>query len=410
MIRNRPLAMAALAGTVSVSFGALLYAFSVLVTREAAGSEFSTSILSLAYGGTVLIGGGLAFYIGRVVDARGVRGVMGTGAVLGAAGLLALSASTQSWHVVAAAWLLIGPAGAMTFYEPAFVALDQWYRPHERGRAIGTLTVVGGLAGPIFLPLTGALVEGVGWRPAAMVLAVIVGVVGAGAALFVIPGGVLGDERDAAAPHVSVRDLLRDRRFVWYTGSILLTFGAFQTVIFHRIAVFEDTGLAVGLVAFWAGVSGWISFPGRYLGPVLATRRSGIRWNAGVAAVLAVTIALLATPAGRAVMVVHFLTFGFVFGALLPMRAAVMARWFSGPRFGRIMGVQWTLAAAAGAAGPALAGVARQATGTYRPSMLATAAAMAVAAGLILVAGRSESRLPAASGAGGTGPSVDSGP
>lgn len=390
MIRNRPLALGALAATVSVSFGALLYAYSVLITDEAAGADFSTAALSLAYGGTVLIGGGLAFFVGRVVDVRGVRGIVGLGAVLGSAGLVGLSAASEPWQVVATSWLLIGPAGALTFYEPAFVALDQWYEPQERGRAIGILTVVGGFAGPVFLPLTAALVDRFGWRPTATILAAIVAVVGLGAAAFAIPSGALGTERLDSVPQVSLRRLIGDRRFVWYTASILLTFGAFQTVLFHRIAVFEDTGLAVGLVSFWAGVSGWISFPGRYLGPVLASGRHGIRWNAGVAVVLAATILPLGIDAGRLLMILHFVAFGFVFGALLPMRAAVMARWFSGPRFGRIMGIQWTLAAAAGAAGPSLAGLARDVVGSYGPAMVATSAAMAAAAVFVVAAGRND--------------------
>ena len=374
----------------SVSYGALLYAFSVLITDGAAGAEFSTAALSLAFGGTVLVGGGLAFYVGRVVDVRGVRGIIALGTALGAAGLVALAMSTEPWQVVAASWLLIGPAGALTFYEPAFVAVDQWYPPHERGRAIGILTVAGGFAGPIFLPVTAALVDAFGWRPTAAILAASIAVVGVVATAFAIPSGAVGTQRTDGVPEVSLRRLLGDGRFRWYTGSILLTFGAFQTVLFHRIAAFEDVGFAVGVVSFWAGVSGWISFPGRYLGPVLGSGPKGIRWNAWAAAILALTILPLAVGGGRLLMIAHFVGFGFVFGALLPMRAAVMARWFSGPRFGRIMGIQWTLAAIAGAAGPSLAGLARDVMGSYGPAMVATAAVMALAAVFVSLAGRSD--------------------
>ena len=40
----------ALSSTVAVSFGVLLYAISVLITQEAAGSIFSTTVLSAGYG------------------------------------------------------------------------------------------------------------------------------------------------------------------------------------------------------------------------------------------------------------------------------------------------------------------------------------------------------------------------
>ena len=385
---KRPLAMAGLTATVAVAFGSLFYAFSVLITAEAAGSDFSTTVLSVGYGGMVLVGGALAFAVGRFVDRNGVRPVIALGATLGMAGMLGLAAATEPWQVIAVSWLLLGPAGGMTFYEPAFVAINQWYPPAEQGRALGLLTVVGGLAGPIFLPLTAALVDGFGWRTTAVVLALITGAVGLGAAAFVLPTGSVSHHHPEASGHISLRSMFDDSRFAWYTVSVLLTYAAFQTVLFHRIALWEQGGMIVGVVSFWAGVSGWLSFPGRYLGPVLARGENGVRWNAAVSIGLAVTVIPLVTPAGRMVMILHFIFFGLVFGAVLPMRAAVMGTWFNGPNYGRIMGFQWTMAAFAGAAGPLLAGVSRDALGTYRPAMAVTLTCLVAAGGSILLAGR----------------------
>ena len=59
--------------TVAVSFGVLLYSVSVLITEEAAGSIFSTTVLSSGYGGALLIGGLLAPVVGRRADRFGVR-------------------------------------------------------------------------------------------------------------------------------------------------------------------------------------------------------------------------------------------------------------------------------------------------------------------------------------------------
>jgi MFS family permease len=384
---RRGAALSALSATVAVAFGSLFYAFSVLVTDEAAGSEFSTSLLSTAYGGTVLVGGGLAFVVGRVVDARGVRLIMGLGSLLGGLGLVSLGLADSGWQIIAASWLLIGPGGAMTFYEPAFVALDQWFEPDERGRAIGILTVVGGLAGPVFLPLTAFLVGELGWRPAAMTLGALMVVIGGGSALVVLPSGSRGGHRPAQTGS-SLRALLRDRRFVLYTLSVLLMYGSFQTVFFHRIALFEDAGFRVAMVSFWAGVSGWLSFPGRYGGPILGSGRRGVAWNAAASIALALSLVPMLLVEGAGMMIVHFIVFGVVFGALLPMRAAVMASWYSGPSYGRIMGIQWTMAAFAGAAGPSLAGVSRDALGSYDPAVIAVMAALILSGLLALLAGR----------------------
>jgi hypothetical protein len=67
------------------------------------------------------------------------------GAVLGSAGLAAFSRATEEWQVVAAWTLLLGPAMACTFYEPAYVGIDQWFGGRQ-GRPLGVLTVVAGLS------------------------------------------------------------------------------------------------------------------------------------------------------------------------------------------------------------------------------------------------------------------------
>ncbi|MGA7272973.1 MAG: hypothetical protein WB239_18015, partial [Acidimicrobiia bacterium] len=221
--------------------------------------------------------------------------------------------------------------------------------------------------------------------------------VGLGAAIFVLPTGSVSQYHTELPGRVSLGSLFADSRFAWYTVSVLLTYAAFQTVLFHRIALWEQAGMVVGLVSFWAGVSGWLSFPGRYLGPILARGDNGVRWNATVSLALALTIIPLITPTGPIVMILHFVFFGLVFGAVLPMRAAVMGTWFNGPNFGRIMGVQWTMAAFAGAAGPLLAGLSRDALGTYRPAMGIVLVCLVCAGGAILLAGRAAHRHPESS-------------
>src|SRR3712207_3378870 len=69
-------------------------------------------------------------------------------------------------------WVGIGLAMAATLYEPAFAVLAKWF---ERGRARALLlvTLAGGLASTIFLPLSAWLVEAQGWRGALFALAAI---------------------------------------------------------------------------------------------------------------------------------------------------------------------------------------------------------------------------------------------
>lgn len=64
-------------------------------------------------------------------------------------------------------WLFIGSGSAMVLFDPAFVSLQQWFPCPMRNRAAATLMLITGLAGPIFIPSTLYLVEGLGRCPTA---------------------------------------------------------------------------------------------------------------------------------------------------------------------------------------------------------------------------------------------------
>lgn len=379
-------AIVALASTVMVAFGAMFYGFSVFLTADAAGSDFSTTVLSLGYGGAALVGGLLAFPIGRFADRHGVRWVFGVGSLIGFLGLVAFSFAKEPWQVLAAWWLLIGPAGAMTYYEPAFIAVDQWFGARHRARALAVLTVIGGVSGTIFIPLTERLVAWFGWRGAAVALGAILLVVGWVTAFIFVPAGA-GEKRHGEPARFSVRSLLSDRRFVLYTIGMMLSFGAMQSIMTHRVARFEEAGFAVASVAVWAAVASALSLPGRYASPYVAGRRRPTSVHAAGMVALTLALALAVVVGADWQMGAHFILFGLSFGVMLPLRAMVMSSWYSGSAYGRIMGVQWSFAAVVGAAGPAGVGVLRDTIGGYEIPVAFLVVAMGVAAIVTWMAG-----------------------
>ncbi len=380
------LPIAALSVLVMVAFGTLFYAYSIFITEEAAGAEYSISLLSLAWTGAVLVGGGFAFVVGRRADRHGVRGIMGLGTVVGATGLVLLAASQTGWQLVLVSWLLIGPAGAMTFYEPAFVAVDQWFGLAGSTKALVTLTLIGGLAGPIFIPLAGIMTVALGWRWAAVVLAAVLLVTGLAVTVFFFPTSTRKEHGHDARVGTGLGALFGDRRFALFTVASLLAFAAVQAVILHRIAVFEQAGFAITVVAWWAAIAGLMSLPGRWLAPYLSRRIRPVLVSAAVTLLMAGAVAMAAVAAMQWQMAMHFIVFGLAFGAATPMRAVVMSRWYSGPQYGRIMGTQWTIVATLAAAGPLIVGLLRDGTGAYAIPITLTAGVLVVAAVLTALA------------------------
>lgn len=379
-----------LAATIMVGFGVILYGFSVYATDQAAGADFSKTVLSLAYGGSVFVGGLLALPVGRYADKHGVRAIVGAGAILGALGLAAFSMSHESWQVVAAWWLLIGPAQAMIYYEPAYVAIGQWSSTRDRARTLATITLVGGLAGIAFIPLAARLVTLLGWRPAVLALAVLLFTVGGATSVFALPRH--RDNRDGAETKpgagISIPGLFRDRRFVLYTLALTLVLMATQGIIAHRVARFEEVGFSLATVAMWAAIASALSLPGRWIAPMLADRFGATRVQASIALIVAASVTLMVDGTAWWQMIGHFFLFGLAFGALLPLRAMVMGDWFSGPSYGRVMGTQWTAVVLIAATGPVLVGVLRDVTGGYRASTVILTTLYVAAAAAIFLSGR----------------------
>ena len=127
-------------------------------------------------------------------------------------------------------------------------------------------------------------------------------------------------------------------------------------MIAHSVARFEEVGFSLATVAWWAAIASAMSLPGRWVAPILAGRFGPTRVQATFTLIVALGVLLIVDGNQSWQMIGHYTLFGLAFGGLLPLRAMVMADWYSGPAYGRIMGVQWTSTVLIGAGGPPLVG------------------------------------------------------
>jgi predicted MFS family arabinose efflux permease len=306
--------------------------------------------------------------------------------VLAAVGLVLFSLAEAGWQVLGVWWLLLGPATALCFYEPAYVAIQQAFEPERRARAIATLTLAAGLSGPVFTPATGALVDAVGWRDATRVLAA--------PALLAAPVALAWVRTRPSAEATRRRLTLapfRQPRLLLFTAAAVVAYGAVEALVIHRVARFQELGFALGTVALWAGVSGLLTLPGRFALPMLSRRVHATTLLAGVLAVIALSAALMIGGGSYAQLVLSFTLFGLEIGAVLPLRAIVMSEWTATEVFGAVMGVQAALIALGRAGIPALTGVLHDLDDGYATAMTALTCLLAIAAALVALSRRGRS-------------------
>lgn len=377
-----------------VAFGSILYGFSVYVTDASAGAEFSTTILSLGLTGAGVASAVIARPLGRFMDNHGVRSVIAAGSIMAGLGMMAFASSTQPWHVLASWWLLIGPATAAVYYEPSMVGIAAWVIPAKQPRAFGALTLIGGLAGAIFIPLTERLNSTFGWRPTVAGLGLAIIVTGLAAVAFAIPPGRGHQQAKPTGTSAKLRDLKNDRKFVLFTIALAIAFLTIQGLIAHRVNRFTDAGFPIATVAVLAGAASIISMPGRYYAPTLVGRFKATHLTAAVFALLSISIAIAIPGTSQGSLVGHFVIFGIAFGSITPLRAMVMTKWYSGDKYGQVSGTQTAVMLLVAAIGPTAVGASRDASGSYRPALIAMTIAVAMSAGMTLLAGYAEIKEP----------------
>ena len=117
----------------------------------------------------LLVSALLAPRVGRLVDRMGARPVMVAGSFIAA---IAMVAQSQASGLVTymLGWVLYGIAMPMALNNAAMPGLVQIVGPNAR-RAITGLTLLTGLTGTFFLPLSAWLLDSIGWRNAYLLFA-----------------------------------------------------------------------------------------------------------------------------------------------------------------------------------------------------------------------------------------------
>ena len=340
------------------SWGILYYSFAAFLVPMERSLACSRASLSAAFSAGLIVAGLSAPLVGVALERFGGRAVMTCGAAL-AVLMLALWSFQQSYPVFVLVWLGLGLAQAMTLYEPAFAILHRELAG-EAGKAIMRVTLVGGLASTVFIPITYWLIEQSSWRSAALILGALIAIV-------VIPiAARLPDSSSRPGPpadhkqsaRLAPRALLGRSSFWALLSSYTLTGAVFGAMTFHLLPLLAERGLADGLALMVVATIGPMQVIGRFLllmiFPDMAASQIG-RWNA---AALPLSLIALEIVPGIAGIAAFAIIYGLSNGVSTIVRGTVTAELYGTQDFARINGLLAMPSTIAKAVGPTLAAVA----------------------------------------------------
>ncbi len=360
--------------TETVSWGVLLYAFSVFVEPMEAELGWTRAQLTGAFSLALIVLAVAGLGVGHWLDRRGPRLLMTAGSILGVALMLAWS-QVRDLGSFYAIWILMGLCWSATLYAPAFATITAHFR-ERRIEALTLVTLMAGLASTIFYPLTAWFVSQLGWRSALVALAAILAVTTILPHALVLRKAQAPDEHHE--PSLSLGDALRHPSFRWLAlGFFCFALGSGVNV--HLVPYLSGRGFDLGTAATIAGLVGAMQVVGRLAFAPLERRVPASALVALVYALQPVAILLLILVSGAWVLFIFVALYGAGRGIDTLLRNTVVARLYGPRRFASIQGVLGLLTTVALAAGPVGLGAVYDRFGTYDPGLWVIAVTSAVA-------------------------------
>ena len=339
-----------------VSWGILFYSIAVFFVPMREELGWSKAVVSTGITIGLVSSGIFAPWVGAQIDRGNAWPVLTGGSVLGSAAVLAwafVGTPIAFWAVCFA----MGAAMACTLYEPGFAVLSRTLGD-DAPRGILKMTLVGGFASTVFIPLAHVLVEAVGWRNAVLALA---------ATNLLLPAAIHATmlsprfspppsaPRRLATTDISTRAAIADIRF-W---GLLVAFSAyniaFTAMTFHFLPMLEERGVSRDAGVLLFTLIGPLQVAGRLL---LFSRGGGIAARPVGRAIFAVAapLFLLAVVAGAdlGMLALFVAVYGVVNGISTVIRGTIVRDIFGARNYGAISGSMTMPTTFARAGGPAI--------------------------------------------------------
>lgn len=376
----------ALAAAQLVSWGSVYYSFSLFVMPMERDLGWSRTELNGALSLGLLLSGIAAFPVGAWIDRSGGRAVMSLGSLL-AVLLLATWSSVARLPAFYLIWMGLGVALAATLYEPAFAVLTRLHPETYRTR-ITALTLIGGFASTVFIPLTAFLIGALGWRAALLVLAAANLAVALPVHAFLLRDRG-GEPRRAAFFGEPVRRALRHRVFWALALAIIAYYLSFAALTFHIVPLLQERRVPTATLLAAVACFGPAQVAGRIA--LLALGRHATAARSGRIAFAAYPVAvalLLVFPHSPAALFAFSLLYGAANGVVTVVRGTAVPELLWREGYGAVNGALTLPQNLARAAAPFCAALLWRAAGGYDAVLAAMLALGIAAAGAFWYASR----------------------
>jgi MFS family permease len=344
-----------------------LYGHSVYLAELTRLHGWPPSLISGASTATYLLNAVLVIFTSNALARFGARRFVLSGVVALALSIAMLALAREPWQVYAAylvmsfGWLGLGLVTIPTL-------ISEWFT-RKRGLAISLALNGASFGGIVVAPALVALIALLDFTSAMLVAAAVTLAILVPVVLLWVPAHAAPRAaREAATAQLTRRDALRNLPFWTVSGPFALALIAQVAFIVHQIAFMEplvgraQAALSVSLMTAFAVI-------GRLTLGLVVDRLDPRAIAAGSMVSQAAALFAMTRTVDPMPLLIACAVYGFSVGNIITLPALIMQREFPPASFSLVLGLSTAIGTFAGAIGPGLIGLIRDATGGYAAAL-----------------------------------------
>jgi hypothetical protein len=323
-----------------VSWGSLIYSIAVLGGPMGVDLGVSNIIVFGAFSFSLVVSGLVGPSIGKLIDRVGGRRVLALGSLVAGASLCGLAAAPTVPAFILA-WGVVGVGRAMTLYEAAFATLSQHTGKSFRS-SVTAITLLGGLASTVFLPLSLVGLEHLGWRATVAGFAAAEVLICLPLHLWYIPTGT-GTHNAPSDPPTLVTEILPSNSSTIAFAALATSFAlsAFITsaISVHVVNLLHSKGLSIASAVLVSSLIGPMQVVGRLVEFAFGRKYSSIVIGAATLMLLGFSLITLFLVSGHLTVALLFAaSYGWANGVQTIVRGTMPAEFFGRTGYGHLIG------------------------------------------------------------------------
>jgi nitrate/nitrite transporter NarK len=364
-------------------YGSWYYGMGALLIPLTTEFGWTRTQLTLAFSMRSIEGGLEGPIGGMLIDKYGERKITIISTIIACVGLIAVLFVKTIWQFVFVWGFIVSLGFNLGLYDTVNSAVAKWFHK-DRSRAIGIVTIGGGLGAPVIVPVMTYIIETYSWRVALMFVIASTALIAIPLAYFfmkdhppehygMLPDGdhlnkKEGDKEEEKIDYgydFTPKEALKTKSFWMMLTAFMLNGGTLAMITIHQMAFHQSLGIDALAAAGILGLMATISLGGRFLTVTLGSRYTERQYIMLGYTLRTIGLVIFIYARTIPIIMLFALFYGVGYGITIPSQTSLRANYFGRKAYATITGYSTLFGAITNVAYPLFAAWIYDTTGSY---------------------------------------------